>query len=126
MISASGLGTMTEILDVNGPWSMKLISLMVPRAVEIEAKRAHLNYTSTLAAVGTLFSKDAAGAWNRSQKAVERSVERAVAEAKGVEVDGDQKDVDDFLALAEKLAGAPDPKGDGPLGPPGPTRVHKS
>jgi hypothetical protein len=56
-----------------------------------------------------------------------RSVDAAVAEAGGEDKtkENEQKVVDDFLKVASKLTGVP-VKETRPLGPEGPTRVHKS
>lgn len=116
---------MTELLAYRGPWSFKLIALMLPRAVELEAKAADMNFTATLAAVGTLFSAEAATTWRAAMEKTRRSVDAAVADAGGVDKtkENEQKVVDDFLKVASKLTGASKEKGS--LGPTGPTRVHK-
>lgn len=126
MLCASGLATMSELLAYRGPWSFKLLSLMLPRAVELEMKAANMNFNATLAAVGSLFSKDAAKTWQSAMSATQKSVNAAVANAGGEDVRPAEnaKDIEDLIKVGKKLSGMSG-KGEGPIGPAGPTRVHR-
>lgn len=126
MLCASGLATMSELLQYDGPWSYLLIQLMLPRAVEIEMKAANMNFNATLAAVGSIFSKDAAQKWQAAMNKTAQSVRAAVGDATGEDVQTQQANetADTFLEMAKKMTGTPAGQRE-PLGPKGPTRVHR-
>jgi hypothetical protein len=64
---------MSELLAWDGPWSMDLVNLMLPVAVEIETKREQAFYRAALAAIAAVFSKGDVG------KKYSESLERVIA-----------------------------------------------
>lgn len=76
---------MAELLDFEGRWDLELIELMLPVAIDLEAKGTQAQYNATVAAVARLFSKDGDKPLIDALQATERDVVRAQLRARGLD-----------------------------------------
>jgi len=74
---------MSELLDWDGPWSMELINLMSPVAVEISIKREQETHRAVLAAVGSLFDSQVGRGYASDLDGVLRTIKVEQLEARG-------------------------------------------
>lgn len=73
---------MAELLDPDGAWSIDMVELMLPVALELEAMRTESTFAAVASAAGSLFSGKAAKGFMAEMGKVHQRVRRAQLEAR--------------------------------------------
>ncbi len=81
----AGYATMDQLLEIEGRWTTDLVELMIPRAVEIRMHRVADQTKATLAALGSMFSKEALEEFNDGVRFMESLLLSEAYEARGLE-----------------------------------------
>lgn len=68
---------MSEVLAWDGGWTVELLELMMPVAIELEAERMETQYSATAAAVASLFDKKPAQEFHKMIGKVKRGARQA-------------------------------------------------
>lgn len=115
---------MGELLDLDGVWDQKLMGLMLPVAMELQADEAQMQFGAVSAAVSQLSNGKAAKAFRDGLNNIRDQARRSMRQARGLE-NVDERvatAADAMLELAKKLKiGVPKGKRKGPAVP---TRIH--
>jgi len=76
---------MEQLVSLEGQWSLDLLELMLPRAVELRLQRVSDGTKSVLAALGSMFSKDSIDEINDQIRYLEAGLLAQAYKARGLE-----------------------------------------
>jgi len=95
---------MGELLDPRGVWTVELVELMLPVAMEIEAEEAERTFGAVAAAAASLFDKKAPRAFREGIKRIRADVRKMQRRARGLEVSHEgTTPADAMMKIAERL-----------------------
>lgn len=117
---------MAEILDLDGIWSMDLVELMLPVAVELEANDTERTFGAVASAAASLFSKVPGQKLGEQLRQTRARVRERQLEARGIAAAESSK-VDaatGFMKIFGKMGLKPT-KRRGKSGSAGATRIHR-
>lgn len=118
-------------MALDGVWDEKLISTMLPVAMELQADEAQMQYGAVSAAVSQLAGGKAAKSFRSGLARVRDQARKAMRDSRGL-INADERvktAADSMMGLAEQLGirvtGRTKGRGQPPTKPPtAPTRVH--
>lgn len=128
MLAKTGIASMAEMLDLHGVWTIELLQLMIPVALEIEADASMQQFSASAAAVSVIGGKKGAEAFVAGVRQTKRVAKDMMRATRGL---GPEKPVDapgetaaeQFLNVVQAMGLRPPTKRK--KGPPRDTKIHR-